>query len=213
MKTKLIAFFFLITVSLPGFSQFKWGAKVVFPFNKEEFGFKDPSLSSIDLNDCFQAGIIAQGFIPNFPLGMDASALISMNSLSLGELSNSINSGYLNIPVNLKYRIGIPVFSKIFCVCFSAGPYFNIKLVGKDIIRFEDSYPSFSDAKIYTEPFNWGMNYSIGLICLSMVQVDIGYSHTVTRPITIYNYKFEDIGLPKNFGAQNGWFVTASILF
>lgn len=124
------------------------------------------------------------------PLGVEGSLLYSQKGISLNNLDASIN--YLEIPVNLKMKFGIPMVK----VYGYAGPYLSYGFVG-DVSNL---------LKVNISKWDVGGNVGAGVEVFNFVQVGVNYGFGFAKnKITINNVESS---------YKNGVFsVTAGIYF
>lgn len=113
----------------------------------------------------------------------------------------SINAMYLQLPVHLGYKFGIPGVR----FHFNFGPYFAQGIGGKTKgINSEGSsikYDTFGDNPEQMKKFDWGIGMGIGATLLGKIQVRVGYDHGLT--------KVSQIGKIKNRNA----YISAGFIF
>lgn len=124
------------------------------------------------------------------PLGVEGSLLYSQKGISLNNLDASIN--YLEIPVNLKMKFGIPMVK----VYGYAGPYLSYGFVG-DVSNL---------LKVNISKWDVGGNVGAGVEVFNFLQVGVNYGFGFAKnKITINNVESS---------YKNGVFsVTAGIYF
>lgn len=91
-------------------------------------------------NKCgFTGGVMVEGMIPGVGLGLDISAMytylnVDNESLEGGDFSKN----FIEIPVNLKYKLSIPVVASIIKPYVFTGPSFAFKLDKNTIDAFKE---------------------------------------------------------------------------
>ena len=115
---------------VPAQAQFRIGPRVGVAVNK--FSFNKELLNS-DNRAGFTGGLMVEFTVPIVGIGLDASVMYARRSLHTvtaldnegiadGNTTISKHLDYIDIPVNLKYKLGLPVLSKI------VKPYFTTRL-------------------------------------------------------------------------------------
>lgn len=149
----------------------------------------------------FIVGPTLEAMIPFIGLGVDGSLLYSRKGFEMDSHSNTTIKGdlsYLDIPVNLKWKIGIP---KVIGVYVAAGPYASVYL-GKSIkSAYENIKRDFN-----MDSFDWGMNAGAGVELFSKLQVGANYSWGFTKS------KFEYDNMEYGF-KNRGWTISAAFFF
>lgn len=145
----------------------------------------------------FQIGPMAEFTVPLLGIGMDAALLYSQKGLEYE--SESYKSDYLDIPVNLKWKFGLPVVKGY----FTAGPYASFRIGGDKVWDI----PGDVVGKFKSKNFGAGLNFGAGVELVKHLQVGFNY----------------DLGLTDNYGGvdelsdvkgkSRGWSITAAVLF
>lgn len=139
----------------------------------------------------FTGGVMAEYMTPLLGFGFDLGVQYAyMNS----EISD--NKNFLEIPLNLKYKIGLPVVGKIISPYIFTGPSFDFKL---DKNTMED---------IKTKTFQAVWNVGLGLEFFSHLQIGASYGfgmNTIAKKVIagseLQNYH------------NNYWTISAAYLF
>lgn len=178
-------------MAIPAQAQFKWGIKG--GANISSIHFSDlPETFSTDNLTGFHIGPTIELMAPFIGLGFDASILYSQTGMEIG--TQTVKSDYLNIPVNLKWKIGIPAV-KVFA---AAGPYVGFRLGGG---KFWDVV---SD-QIESKSFSAGLNIGAGVELIQHLQISATYQLGLTD-----NYSMKQLKID---GKNRGWLISAAILF
>ena len=172
-------------------AQFKWGIKG--GANISSIHFSDlPETFSTDNLTGFHIGPTIELMAPFIGLGFDASILYSQTGMEIG--TQKIKSDYLNVPVNLKWKIGIPAV-KVFA---AAGPYVGFRLGGGKI------WDVLSD-QIESKSFSAGLNLGAGVELIQHLQISATYQLGLTDNYSVKQLKID--------GKNRGWMISAAILF
>lgn len=178
-------------MAVPAQAQFKWGIKG--GANISSIHFSDlPETFSTDNLTGFHIGPTIELMAPLVGLGFDASILYSQTGMEIG--TQTVKSDYLNIPVNLKWKIGIPAV-KVFV---AAGPYVGFRLGGGKI------WDVLSD-QIESKSFSAGLNIGAGVELIQHLQISATYQLGLTD-----NYSIKKLEID---GKNRGWLISAAILF
>ena len=136
-------------------------------------------------------------------VGIDAAVLYSQKGLettSAGGVKTSMKTDYIDVPVNLKWKFGLPIVKAY----LAAGPYIGFR-VGGD--KFWDIPGSVAD-QVKAKNFSAGLNFGAGVELISHLQVGFNYGLGLTD-----NYSIEKVNLSDGAGKNRGWSITAAILF
>ena len=151
----------------------------------------------------FQIGPMIEGSLPLLGLGFDAAILYAQKGLETKTVSGektSLKNDYIDVPVNLKWKLGLPVMK----VYLAAGPYVGFRVGGNKIWELPGSMVD----QVKTKSFSAGLNFGAGVELISHLQVGLNYGLGLTN-----NYSMESLSLTKSDGKNRGWSVTAAILF
>ena len=176
-------------MAVPAQAQFKWGIKG--GANISSIHFSDlPETFSTDNLTGFHIGPTIELMAPFIGLGFDASILYSQTGMEIG--TQKIKSDYLNVPVNLKWKIGIPAV-KVFA---AAGPYVGFRLGGGKI---------WDVFQIESKSFSAGLNLGAGVELIQHLQISATYQLGLTDNYSVKQLKID--------GKNRGWMISAAILF
>ena len=114
--------------------------------------------------------------------------------------STNVKTDYIDVPVNLKWKFGLPIIKGY----LAAGPYIGFR-VGGD--KFWDIPGSVAD-QVKAKNFSAGLNFGAGVELISHLQVGFNYGLGLTD-----NYSIEKVNLSDGAGKNRGWSITAAILF
>ena len=190
-RVSLLILALVAWVAVPAQAQFKWGIKG--GANISSIHFSDlPETFSTDNLTGFHIGPTIELMASFIGLGFDASILYSQTGMEIG--TQKIKSDYLNVPVNLKWKIGIPAV-KVFA---AAGPYVGFRLGGGKI------WDVLSD-KIGSKSFSAGLNLGAGVELIQHLQISATYQLGLTDNYSVKQLKID--------GKNRGWMISAAILF
>ena len=101
------AFVLALMMMLPAAAQFKIGPRIGIDVNSLHFNsdvFQESNRAG------FTGGLQAEFMIPGIGLGLDASVMyVRRSSTFRDQEKTNVNSDYIEIPVNLKYKLGLPI--------------------------------------------------------------------------------------------------------
>lgn len=196
----------MIAVSISAAAQFSIGPRVGINVNSMRF---DSDLFKSENRAGFTGGLQAEFTIPVIGLGFDASVMYvhrindaardAASAATFPEAEKIKNKDYIEIPVNLKYKIGLPVIGKIITPYVFTGPSFAF-LTSKKAIN--DAWKN--------KAMNVAWNFGFGVQLFKHLQVGASYGIGMTDA-------FEKIGTVEKTddiqGKNSYWTVTAAYLF
>ena len=195
--TGLVLIILMAFIAVPAKSQFKFGVK------------GGLNISSVHLNSDilkadnvtgFQIGPMIETTIPLIGVGLDAAILYSQKGMDVKSetgTSTNVKTDYIDVPVNLKWKFGLPIIKGY----LAAGPYIGFRVGGDKFWEIPGSVVG----QVKAKNFSAGLNFGAGVELISHLQVGINYGLGLTD-----NYSAEKYDL----NAKNrGWSVTAAILF
>ena len=195
--TGLVLIILMAFIAVPAKSQLKFGVK------------GGLNISSVHLNSDilkadnvtgFQIGPMIETTIPLIGVGLDAAILYSQKGMDVKSgtgTSTNVKTDYIDVPVNLKWKLGLPIIKGY----LAAGPYIGFRVGGDKFWEIPGSVVG----QVKAKNFSAGLNFGAGVELISHLQVGINYGLGLTD-----NYSAEKYDL----NAKNrGWSVTAAILF
>lgn len=188
-------------VSIPATAQFSWGPKIGVAIN--DLKFNEDAFSASNRAG-FTGGLMVELMLPVLNLGFDASLMYVHRSVdydleAIGESVTSKGRDYLEIPINLKWKIGIPVIGRILTPYIFTGPSFSFLVSKKDIDNF-----------IHNKTFDAAWNFGLGVQLFSKVQIGASYGLGMTKAITFIDPEHKEANIE---GKNKYWTVTAAWLF
>ena len=180
-------------------AKFRFGIKAGVNVNNLSTNLKD----SFDKNNQagWTAGLMTEFQIPIIGLGFDLSAMYTRLNSDLfldGTTYEATNKNFIEIPLNLKYKISLPAVGSIIAPYIFTGPAFAFKLDKETI----------DDFKTKTCQVAW--NVGVGLELIKHLQIGASYGFGINNivskipvGITTTDYKTKN----------NYWTVTAAYLF
>jgi hypothetical protein len=177
---------------------------IIVPVNAQvSFGVKGGvNISSVHFNNDivssdnitgFNIGPMIEIMVPYVGVGVDAAILYSQKGMA------DLTTDYIDVPVNFKWKFGLPVIKGY----FAAGPYVGFKVDGDKIWKI----PGKINSELETKSFAAGVNIGVGAEVLRHLQVGFNYGLGLTN-----NYS-GSIGNESFEGKHRGWAISAAILF
>lgn len=189
----ILALMALVTV--PAKAQLRFGVKGGVNISSVHF---NSDILNADNVTGFQIGPMIETTIPLVGVGLDAAILYSQKGLGVG--SEEIKTDYIDVPVNLKWKFGLPIVKAY----LAAGPYIGFRVGG-------DKIWDVIGEQIEAKSFSAGLNFGAGVELWSHLQVGFNYGLGLTD-----NYSstaLSGISSEKTTGKNRGWAITAAILF
>ncbi|MDR1880579.1 MAG: PorT family protein [Tannerellaceae bacterium] len=149
----------------------------------------------------FHIGPMIEAMVPYVGLGIDAAILYSQKGVYVvaDGRSRSLNNDFIEIPVNVKWKFGIPIIKAY----LAAGPYVDFCVSGDKLWEM----PSNVKSQFETKTFSAGVNLGAGVELLKHLQVGFYYSLGLTN-----NYSIKKVDLAKA-GKDRTWVISAAFLF
>ena len=213
MKTsriiKINTVLILVTLlSVPAFSQVKFGVKGSVGLNNPDFNTPDETFN-VDNMTTYSIGPSVEAML--LPLGggnfgIEAALLYNDNRMTISRLSGGgeaeeVSNRYLNLPVNAKLKLGLGALPlKLFA---AAGPWAGYLISGEEI----DLEGIADDIK--AKEFQAGANIGAGIELFNMIQVGLNYSIKLTDNYADDIPNWSD---PLN-GKSESWTITGTVYF
>lgn len=195
----------VLAISLPASAQFRFGLKAGVAVNTLSF---NTDLFQSSNRAGFTGGAIIEYNIPVVNLGIDASVLYVNRAVNVtGEteagviVSENKNRSYIDIPINLKWKIDLPIVGRWILPFVTTGPDFSI-LLTKDSFTAEN-LQNFSSKSV---DFAW--NIGVGLELFKHIQIAANYGFPVGEQITGHINNHEAL-----YSNNQCWTITATYLF
>jgi hypothetical protein len=179
-------------------AQFRFGIKGGFAASKIEFKGADFDADQLH-SFCFGPSI--EWATGRGGIGIDLSALFSKQGFTLDD-GVKVSNTYLDIPVNLKFKLGLPLINPF----VSAGPYAAFVIGGhKDWSGTANSV--IGQGK--TKSFGAGLNFAFGAEVLRFLQISFGYNVALTNNYDTFDARHID----SYIGKTRTKYVIAAIYF
>nr|WP_303743083.1 porin family protein [uncultured Duncaniella sp.] len=198
IKALLLLFVMVIGASaIPAQAQFKFGPKVGLTVNDFHF---NKSVVDAENQTGWTAGLLAEFTVPVIGISADLSAMyVRRNTkfLEENEMSKD-NRDYIEIPLNIKYKFGLPVVSKFLVPYVGVGPS----------VSFLTSRRHISDA-YKNKSVDWALNFGFGVQLLSHIDLNARYGLGLTKAVTAVSGA-DNAGIE---GKNRYWTISLAYLF
>ncbi|MDO5522560.1 MAG: porin family protein [Bacteroidia bacterium] len=203
--TGFLIFLIIGSIESTASAQLRFGIRGEVGINKPTF---TEDIYSVENMNNFKVGPTLEFMLPIVDFGIEASALYSnekMNIKTINEegirsMVEDISNHYIDVPLNLKYKIGLISPVKVF---LAAGPYANFRLAGDEF-----KYASFRD-KVEAKKFAAGINLGVGAEVIDRVALGLNYRMKLTDDYSVDEPELDDI-----FNQKSGfWSITAAVFF
>ncbi len=212
IKTLLLSIIAMVTVAVPATAQFRFGPRIGTEVNRMSL---NTDVFNNENRAGFTGGLQMEFTVPVVGVGFDVSLMYVHrinNNVYTGNTGSSsaaddealINSSayrnrdYIEIPVNFKYKIGLPLVGKIVTPYLFTGPSFAF-LTSKKAIT--NAYKNKS--------VDVAWNFGVGLQLFSHLQVGASYGLGMTNSFK----KISGIGGTDIEGKNKYWTITAAWMF
>jgi len=182
-------------------AQFRFGIKAGLNINKLHLKNASETLLDSDNRCGFTAGVSTEFQVPIVGLCFDASLMYSrMNSQINSAEKNSSSKDFFNIPINIKYKIGLPVVSNIITPFIFTGPDFAFKLGG--------------DKSVFKQKtFQCAWNVGIGVELIRHLQIAGSYGFGINSIMDKVNIPVIDEVTNDLKVKNNYWTISAAYYF
>lgn len=201
-KHILLAVVAILAFSGTANAQFKFGPRVGINVNSMHF---DESVFKSDNRTGFTAGLEAEFTVPVLGLGFDASLMYVRRNLDFeqNKQQSDKHCDYLEIPINLKWKFGLPVVSKFLKPYVFTGPSFAF-LTSKRAIT--EAYKS--------KAVDTSWNVGVGIEFINHLQVSAHYGFGLNKAMEyIPGASSAGIEATPIDGKTHCWTITAAWLF
>lgn len=203
-----------VAIAVPASAQFAFGIKAGAKINQIP-----ETVSGFEWDDCsgFTGGVMGEFMFPIIGLGVDASLMyvyapmkteLEVFDKEIAEV-NSYNH-YLEIPINLKYKLSIPAVEKIVAPYIFTGPSFSFLLSG-------NSFSGTNLSCLEQNPVDIAWNLGIGVELFNHLQIGASYgwglSNTYKKGVIDQNNVVGKYIADLEGVKKNCWTITAAYTF
>ncbi|MDE5744222.1 MAG: PorT family protein, partial [Paramuribaculum sp.] len=172
--------------------QFRIGPKIGVNVNKlssKASGFSAENRAG------FNAGLMTEFTVPVIGIGVDLSVMYVRRNdkFTVGGDSENMHRDYIDIPLNLKYKLNIPLINNIVRPFLTTGPSF----------AFLTNKRSFNDFRNKKSDVAW--NFGLGVEFVKHLQIGASYGFGLNKVTGNSDSKID--------GKNKYWTVTAAYLF
>lgn len=185
----------IITATSTAQSQVRFGVKGGITLNKLKW---DKEVVNKDNRAGFTAGLMMEIGLPVVGLGIDASVLYAHREDDMYFEDVKLKRDYLDIPLNVKYKVQIPVLCKIITPFVTTGPDFALMLGDTDKGDFK------------TRKWNTSWNVGFGVELFRKLQVHANYGIGITKA---FKYIGKDVNSEPVQGKDKLWTITTAYMF
>lgn len=189
---------------MPAQAKFGWGPKLGLTVDKMHI-----SGGNFDAdNRCgFTGGLTAEYIIPVVNFGFDISVMYSHMRAHVdyvdenGDKWGETTSGnFFEIPLHLKYMIGLPVIGKFVSPYIYSGPSVAFKLSG-------------ANSYMASKKTQWGWDLGVGLELINKLQVGAGYTFGMNKVASFFSSDMAGTATNEIKLKNNYWTVSVAWLF
>ncbi len=213
LKRIFVAIALILAIGMSANSQIRFGVKAGVALNDLKFSSDLDNLAeNLDASNRagFTGGLMLEVMLPIANLGVDVSAMYvhrsvettintanGLTGIESGPIKTTKGRDYIEIPLNLKYKIGLPIVGNVVSPYIFTGPSFAF-LTSKKAIT--DAYKN--------NKFDVSWNFGIGVQLINKFQIGASYGLGLTNAIESVDKSFEGAKIKNNF-----WTITAAYLF
>lgn len=200
IKSLLLAVVMIAGFSVSAAAQFHIGPRVGITVNQLHMSDK---MFDAENRTGFTGGLMAEFTVPIIGVGVDASVMYVRREgvnkyVEDGEtIVEKNNRNYIGIPINLKWKIGIPAVGNIITPFITTGPEFD----------FLCSKQTIDDMKRKKCDVSW--NFGLGVELIKHIQVAASYGFGINSAVK-YVDAIETVDVK---GKDRFWTITAAYLF
>lgn len=190
-KVFFIAAIMAVAMAIPASAQFRFGPRV--GVNISELHFNKSAFDT-DNRAGFTAGLMTEFTVPIIGVGFDASVMYVRRNTRWMEENQvaKAHRDYIDVPINLKWNIGLPLISHFVQPYLATGPAFS----------FLTSKKGFEGVKNKDVDMSW--NFGLGVTLLKHLQIGGAYGLGITKATEFGG------GVT---GRNRYWTITAAYLF
>lgn len=203
LRRALVAIIAVVAISTTASAQFSFGPRIGIAVNSLKF---NEDILDGSNRTGFTGGVQAEFMIPAINLGFDASLMYvrrtSDVTISSTSASEKVSKDYFEIPVNIKYKFGLPVVGSFLSPYIFTGPSFAFLTSGTAV---KEAFEA--------KKFDVSWNFGFGLQFFRKVQVAASYGLGLSKSLV---NKAVGSAIPEGDlvnGKNRFWTITAAYLF
>lgn len=202
LRVLVLALAGVMLIAIPARSQVKWGPKVGVLSTDLSV---DNDLFSTKNGTGFTAGLTVEAMLPVAGLGIDGSIMYGRYAADFAydDECQSIDRDYLDIPINLKWKIGVSAIGRFVTPYIFTGPSLSFLCSKK--------YMFYNLVKCSAVRANW--NVGVGVEAFKHVQVAFTYGIALNKTLENIVDQYEGVRFPQFEGKENYWAIRAAYLF
>ena len=172
--------------------------------NVNEMKFNESAFDASNRSG-FTGGVTLQFVAPILNIGVDASVMYTHRQNRIyftedGETEGiTSNSDYIEIPVNFRWNISVPLISKMVTPYLFTGPDFSFLMSNKNVKNAWNN-----------RTFDLGWNFGLGLRFVDHLEIGASYGLGITNSASADNALY---GKNLADGKNRFWTITAAWLF
>lgn len=172
--------------------------------NVNEMKFNESAFDASNRSG-FTGGVTLQFVAPILNIGVDASVMYTHRQNRIyftedGETEGiTSNSDYIEIPVNFRWNISVPLISKVVTPYLFTGPDFSFLMSNKNVKNAWNN-----------RTFDLGWNFGLGLRFVDHLEIGASYGLGITNSASADNALY---GKNLADGKNRFWTITAAWLF
>lgn len=172
--------------------------------NVNEMKFNESAFDASNRSG-FTGGVTLQFVAPILNIGVDASVMYTHRQNRIyftedGETEGiTSNSDYIEIPVNFRWNISVPLISKVVTPYLFTGPDFSFLMSNKNVKNAWNN-----------STFDLGWNFGLGLRFVDHLEIGASYGLGITNSASADNALY---GKNLADGKNRFWTITAAWLF
>lgn len=179
---------------------FRFGPKVGLTVN--ELHFNSSTFDGSNKTG-WTTGVMTEFKVPVIGIGADLSMMyVRRNSDFMAKNSSSNNTSdnrdYIEIPLNLRYNLSLPVINNVIMPYIAAGPS----------VSFLTSRRSVENA-FRNKSVDWALNFGIGVQLVKHIDISARYGLGLTKAVKAIS-DYEDAGIQ---GKNRYWTISVAYLF
>ena len=179
---------------------FRFGPKVGLTVN--ELHFNSSTFDGSNKTG-WTAGVMTEFKVPVIGIGADLSMMyVRRNSDFMAKNSSSNNTSdnrdYIEIPLNLRYNLSLPVINNVIMPYIAAGPSVSFLTSRRSV---ENAFRNMS--------VDWALNFGIGVQLVKHIDISARYGLGLTKAVKAIS-DYEDAGIQ---GKNRYWTISVAYLF